>query len=231
MSEAATLDTFVVDKDLCIDCNACYTNFPDVFKQVAWNGETKAEAFSPSPTGKFNPWDVLGCCPTDAISKIGEMPPKPEKKADELPPLEDLGPWEARWAKVQDLKDSKWEIMKRYGMAAIIDEEKDRYFVKIAFPEKTPIHILKYQLGLPDDMPDYKYDVAMDDTTKTVSVVARMEDGHLKNLCGKINSFPDRFKRTFTFAEPVKLVRQIYRSKVLTLELLKQPVSAAVVLH
>jgi hypothetical protein len=219
----AELETYVVAKDLCIDCNACYTTFPDMFKQVPWQGETKAEAYAPTEVGKFNPWDVVGCCPTDAISKIGEMPPKPEKKADELPPLEDMGPWEERWARVQGKKDSKWEIMKRYGMAAVVEEQKDRYIVKVEFPETTPTHILKYQMGLPDQMPDYKYELNFDESHKQITVNARMEDGHIKKLCGKINSFPDRFRRSFAFPYKVDLLRQIYRGKILTMELKKVP--------
>jgi len=135
----AELEEYVVDKNLCIDCNACYTDYPEVFKQVPWEGETKAEAHAPVEQGKYNPWDVLGCCPTDAITKIGEMPPKPvEAEEEKVPELEDLGPWEERWARVQNDKESKWEVMKRYGMAAVLDEDKEKYVMKMQFPEKSP---------------------------------------------------------------------------------------------
>lgn len=218
------LDEYKVDKNLCIDCNACYTTYPEVFKQVPWQGETKAEAHSPVEVGKYNPWDVLGCCPTDAISKIGEMPPKPEGAKDEATqaaPLEDLGPWEERWERVKHLSDSKWEVMKRYGMAATISEEKDKYIVLMEFPEKSPIHKLTYQMGLPDKMPEYKYEVSLDEVRNELMIKGFLMDLNFKNLTGKINSFPDRFRRMFKLPGHVKIGRQTYRDKILRVELTK----------
>ncbi len=225
----AEAEEYVVDKNLCIDCNACYTNYADIFKQIPWQGETKAEAYAKTEVGKYNPWDVLGVCPTDAISKIGEMPPKPEVKAGEeaVKPLEDLGPWEVRWARVKDLPENKWEVMKRYGMAATLSEEKDKYILKMAFPEVAPHHIMTYQLGLPDTLPDYKYEVNLSSSGDCVTIKGYLTDGHFKNLCGKINSFPDRFTRSFKLPHKVRVSRNVYRSKTLMLELIKEP--AAVV--
>ncbi len=219
------IEEYKVDKNLCIDCNACYTNYPEIFKQIAWNGETKADAYAPTESGKYNPWDIVGVCPTDAISKEGEMPAKPEAKEgeEEIKPLEDLGPWEVRWERAQSQPESKWEVMKRYGMAATLSEEKDHYLVKVAFPERAPLHILTYKSGLPDILPDYKFDVSLSAQGDEVIVKGLLTDPHFKKLCGKINSFPDRFTRKFKFSHPVSLSRQVYRGKVLTLEILKQP--------
>lgn len=219
----AEMEEYVVDKNLCIDCNTCYTTYPEIFKQVAWQGETKAEAHSPIEQGKYNPWDIVGCCPTDAISKKGKMPPKPEasEELEALPKLEDLGPWEERWARVKNHRESRWEVMKRYGMAAILKEERDKYVMKMEFPDKAPHHILTYQMGLPDHMPDYKYEVNLNDAHNELTVKAYLTDPHFKKLTGKINSFPDRFRRVFKLPMRVDIQRQAYRSKVLTVELKK----------
>lgn len=213
----AEQEEYVVDKQLCIDCNACYTTYPEVFKQVAWEGETKAEAHSKIEEGKYNPWDVVGCCPVDAISKTGEMPEKPEIDEDTLPPLEDQGPWEERWARVKDTQESKWEVMKRYGMAATFTEEKDRYVIKFQLPEKSPIHIMTYKMGLPDTLPDYELEVKLSGDQKQIVVNGYLKDPHFKQLCGKINSFPDRFHRVFKLPQAVEIERQGYRSKILTI--------------
>lgn len=225
MTTPTGMEEYKVDKNLCIDCNACYTTYPEMFKQVAWKGETKAEEYAPVTVGKYNPWDVVGCCPTDAISKLGEMPLKPESAAGEaaVVPLEDLGPWEDRWARVKKEDDSKWEVMKRYGMAAVVGEEKDRYVVKVEFPEKTPHHILKFQMGLPDAMPDYKQEVSVSSGGTELVVFAKLDDPHIQKLCGKINSFPDRFLRKFNFPIKVEIARKSYRGKILTVELKKVP--------
>lgn len=228
---AAAMDNYKVDKNLCIDCNACYTTFPEIFKRVEWNGEFKAEEHAPTPAGKLNPWDVIGVCPTDAIAKLGEMPPKPEKKAGEeaAAPLEDQGPWEERWERAKNHKDSQWEIMKRYGMAAAVTEEEDRTIIKVEFPEKTPHHIMKFQMGLPDAMPDYKFEVKLDQDDSRVTVSGHLQDPHIKKLCGKINSFPDRFRRSFKLEGPVKVVRERYINKILYVECKKMPGEALVV--
>lgn len=225
MTTTTGMEEFKVDKNLCIDCNACYTTYPEMFKQVSWNGETKAEEYAPVAVGKYNPWDVVGCCPTDAISKLGEMPPKPESAAGEkaAAPLEDLGPWEVRWERAKNDKDSQWDVMKRYGMAAVVSEEKDCYVVKVEFPQRTPHHILKFQMGLPDVMPDYQHEVSVSASGTELVVFGKLEDVHIKNLCGKINSFPDRFLRKFNFPIKVAITRKAYRGKILTVELKKIP--------
>lgn len=229
MTEAAGLDNYKVDKNLCIDCNACYTTYPEIFKRVEWQGEFKAEEYAPTPAGKINPWDVVGVCPTEAIAKIGEMPPKPEKKAgeEEAAPLEDQGPWEERWARARNHQDSQWEIMKRYGMAAAVTDNGDRFVIKVEFPEKTPHHILKFKLGLPDLMPDYNYEVKQGNSQSEVVVAGKLADPHIKKLCGKINSFPDRFRRSFQLDTPVKIVRERYIKKILYVECLKTSADAA----
>lgn len=222
MAEPALAEEYVVNKNLCIDCNACYTTFPEIFKQVPWEGETKAEAFSKTTVGKYNPWDIVGVCPTDAISKIGEMPAKAENQDSKaLPLLEDLGPWENRWAQNKHKEDSKWEIMKRYGMAATFTEKKDRYFIKVEFPATTPIHITKFKMGLPDTMPDYNWNADLNSDHTELTVNGTMTDPHIKKLCGKINSFPDRFRRSFRFEQKVEIVRKAYRNKILSIELKK----------
>lgn len=219
----AEMEQYKVDKNLCIDCNACYITYPEIFKQVEWQGETKAEAHSPIEQGKLNPWDVIGCCPTDAISKLGEMPPKPEAQSKEapLPKLEDLGPWEERWARVDGQKESKWEVMKRYGMAAALTEEKDRFVMKMQFPERAPLNILTYQMGLPDELPDYKYEVTLNNNHDELIIKGYLADPHFLKLTGKINSFPDRFRRVFKLPCKVDIMRNVYRSKILAVEMKK----------
>ena len=150
------------------------------------------------------------------------MPPKPEGQGqDAVTPLEDLGPWEERWARAKDKQDSRWEIMKRYGMAAALTDKKDRLLVKMEFPATTPTHITKFKMGLPDEMPDYDWSAELDATHTTLTISGTMKDPHIQKLCGKINSFPDRFRRDFRFEQRVDILRKAYRNKILTVELKK----------
>ena len=111
--------------------------------------------------------------------------------------------------------------MKRYGMAAVVTEQRERFVIRMDFPSRAPIHIMTYQSGLPETLPDYTYETSLSEDKTKYTVSALLTDAHFKKLTGKINSFPDRFRRVFSFTEPVEIVREVYRAKVLTVELKK----------
>jgi hypothetical protein len=161
---------------------------------------------SPSPAGKFNPWDIIYDCPVDAISLIkGTLPPPPEGKkkksgeeeAIDTTPVEDTRPWEIRWEEAKRLRGEEpyWERMKRYGMATTMEETSKQYLLRLALPERVPDHPLKFKWNLPDKMPDYKFDIQLARDGKALMLKGWMDDQRVRKLCGVANSFPDRFLR------------------------------------
>lgn len=223
MAEAAPqLEEYFVTED-CIACDACCDDFPDIFKMN--EAHTRAMAVNQSPVGKFNPWDIVTVCPVDAIKLTNmPMPPKPEgmaEKKKEEAPAPELGDWRKRWEAVKGLPEDQWERMKRYGMASSFSDEGDRYVLKFDMPAKTPNHELKFKWGLPDEMPDYKYDVKTEG--KKIFVKAKCEDEKVGKLSGWMNSFPIMFYKEFYTDVPVKGHKEQYDAdnKVLTVTLEK----------
>ncbi len=229
MAEAAPqLEEYAVSEE-CIACDACCNDFPDIFKMNA--DHTRAIAFAPSTAGKFNPWDIIYDCPVDAISLIkGELPPPPPKKPkpgqEEAPPpnpadLVDNRPWEIRWAEAQARgPESYWERMKRYGQASTIEENPTQYLLRFALPEWVPDHPLKYKWNLPQKMPDYKFEVRLDQSGKKLYLKAWLEDQRVKRLSGVVNSFPDRFLREMELPIPCKEIKQNYNPKDKVLDII-----------
>ncbi len=216
--------------EACIACDACCNDFPEVFKM---NGDhTLALAYAPIEKGKYDPWDIIYDCPVDAISLIkGELPPPPEgkKKAsgsaapEPVDPatLVDKRPWEVRWEEAKrGGVESYWERMKRYGMATSIEETAHQYLMRVALPEKVPEHAYKYKWNLPDQMPDYKFDVHLENNGKRLFIKGWLEDQRVKRLCGVLNSFPDRFLRELELTHPAKDLKFNYNPAAKVLDII-----------
>ena len=98
MSEAqatATTDTFRVDKEACIACDACCIEFPEVFFM---DTDDKANTHVDQQAGLYNARTVVDVCPTDAIHFSGELPPP-----EDLGKLEEVPGWELEYAKWKKL--------------------------------------------------------------------------------------------------------------------------------
>jgi Ferredoxin len=217
MGEAAIqLEEYYVTEE-CIACDACCNDFPDIFTMNA--DHTRAIAVKTSPVGKFNPWDIINDCPVDAIKLVNmPMPPAPEgakKKKEEAPAQSNVN-WEERWLAVKDQLEPQWERMKRYGMASSFEDAGDKYKLRFEMPEQVPNHRLKFQWGLPDKMPDYKYEVSIDG--KKIKVRGECPDAQIKKLCGWVNSFPPSFTREMVLDRPVKSHKENYDEESRVLE-------------
>jgi len=178
---AVALEEYFVTED-CIACDACCDDFPDIF--VMNEEHTLAIAVDTSPVGKFDPWDIITVCPVDAIELTNmPMPPKPEgmeeEKEEEAPVV--LGDWRARWEAVKDKPEDQWERMKRYGMASSISDQGDHYLLQFDMPSKIPDHELKFKWGLPEEMPDYSYEVEVSKGNR-VRVKAKITDEKVRKL-------------------------------------------------
>lgn len=221
MAEAAQLEEYFVSEE-CIACDACCDDFPDIF--VMNEEHTRAIAKDKAPVGKHNPWDIVTVCPVDAISLVNmPMPPKPEgmeEKKEEAAPVE-LGDWRKRWEAVKELPEDQWERMKRYGMASSFSDEGDRYIWKFDMPALVPNHELKFKWGLPEEMPDYSYEVTT--KGKHAFIKAKCTDEQIRKLSGWMNSFPVMFYREALTEVPIKGHKEKYdpESKVLTVTLEK----------
>ena len=78
--------------------------------------------------------------------------------------------------------DDLRERYRRYGMVNRIQEESDYYQIEIEFPRWVPDSVYKKQFDLPDRMPDYAYQIELEDDTLTVE--AKLEDPRFSQVLG-----------------------------------------------
>lgn len=105
------------------------------------------------------------------------------------------------------------ERRKRYGYANKFEETKDTYKIRMFFPTIIPPGEPAERLGVPKEMPDYRYEISLEGDTLTVK--AWLTDEKLLKLTGIVNSFPDRFFREFIFEKPVTRFESSYADKKL----------------
>ena len=117
------------------------------------------------------------------------------------------------------------ERKKRYGFVNRIDETKKHYQIKMHFPSIVPPSEIGDKLGVSGEMPDYAYDVSLEDGMLLVK--ARLTDEKVLKLTGVINSFPDRFYKEFVFEKPVMRFEETYQDKILTIVVHKNPPAKA----
>ena len=109
--------------------------------------------------------------------------------------------------------DDLRERYRRYGMLNRVEETVDYYRVAIEFPRWVPDSTYKKQHGLPDRMPDYAYQIDLEDGSLTVE--AKLEDARFAQVLGRASSFPDGFRNTFQVADQSEDFRADLRDKVL----------------
>lgn len=105
------------------------------------------------------------------------------------------------------------ERRKRYGYANKVEETSDAYKIKMFFPTIVPPGPLADKLGLPREMPDYEYDIAIEEMSLIVK--GRLRDENILKITGIVNSFPDRFFKEFILDKPIDRFEADYKDKIL----------------
>ena len=120
---------------------------------------------------------------------------------------------------MSDLYDEKTERDRRYGTVYTVSEHANAYLVRLEMPRKLPASSLKRLWNLPDEMPDYDYNVALLDGVLTVSASVRGEA--LRRLCHVSASCPADFTTRVEFARPVTTFKHRLKSKLLDIIVMK----------
>src|SRR5262245_60517120 len=95
---------FRVDPVLCIACDACCQDFPEIFYM---GGDQKAHAKDDQQAALYNARTVVDVCPTDAILFSGELPPP-----EDLSKLEEVPGWELEWVKRSEEHTSELQSLR-----------------------------------------------------------------------------------------------------------------------
>jgi ferredoxin/HSP20 family molecular chaperone IbpA len=118
-----------------------------------------------------------------------------------------------------DLYDEKIERDRRYGSVYTIDEHSNAYLVRLEMPRRVPASSLKRLWNLPDEMPDYDYNISLSDGVLTISASVRGEA--MRRLSYISSSFPADFTTRIDFDEPVTTFKHRLRNKVIEIIVLK----------
>ena len=113
--------------------------------------------------------------------------------------------------------DDKTERERRYGEVYRIEDLSGGYFLRLEFPTRVPPSSLGDELGLPERMPDYDYDIALQNGHLVVS--GKVVDPRVLKLTAVAGAFPPEFTTRVTLGRPVAGFRHRYRDKVLEVAL------------
>jgi hypothetical protein len=118
-----------------------------------------------------------------------------------------------------DFYDEKIERDRRYGTVYTVEEHSNAYLIRLEMPRRIPASSLKRLWSLPDEMPDYDYNISLGDAMLTISASLRGEA--LRRLSYISSSFPADFTTRIDFDEPVTGFKQRLRNKVIEVVVLK----------
>src|SRR5215831_9987845 len=115
--------------------------------------------------------------------------------------------------------DEKLERARRYGEVFRLEDRNDAYLFQLEFPRLVPPSSLGQELGLPSQMPDYDYDLALENGSFVVH--ARVIDPSVRRITGAAPAFPSEFTTRVPLPDPVTGFRHRYRDKTLDVVLPK----------
>ena len=208
MAETALEETvkaageFRVDPVLCIACDACCQDFPEVFYM---GDDAKAHALSDQQAMLYNARTVVDVCPTNAILFSGELPP-PVLEIE----LEEVPGWETEWAQWREAPEDTRERDRRYGRDFTVKEESDRVAITLQLPTRVPAVRDRFRYGAPAEMPEYKTHVYQEGNTVYATAWVprlgekdkadvKMRKAKILALTHTSSSFPGRFTTSWEF--------------------------------
>jgi hypothetical protein len=117
------------------------------------------------------------------------------------------------------MHEDKTERDRRYGTVYTVAEYANAYLVRLEMPRRLPPSSLKRLWNLPDEMPDYDYNILLGDNVITVSASVRGEA--IRRLSYVSSSFPADFTTRIEFGKAVSAFKHRMRDKVLEVIVLK----------
>ncbi len=113
----------------------------------------------------------------------------------------------------RDHFDEKLERDRRYGSIYRLEDRDDAYILRVEFPRLLPPSSLADELKLPPEMPDYDYELGLDDGAFVVH--GRVTDPQVRKLTAVAPAFPSEFTTRVPLRDAVAGFRHRYRDKVL----------------
>jgi hypothetical protein len=115
----------------------------------------------------------------------------------------------------------KLERERRYGNVYTLQDWGSAYFLRMEFPTKVPDIGLPVRSALPDDMPDYDYDLVLKDGQLVIK--GKVTDERIRKISSSVGAFPPEFTTIIPLEERIQGFSHRFANKLLEILLLKQP--------
>jgi hypothetical protein len=116
--------------------------------------------------------------------------------------------------------EERLERERRYGEVYRLIEENNGYLLQLEFPRKVPPSGIKEELGVGDEMPDYDYDVALQNGFLVVK--GKVVEPNLRKLAAVSPAFPPDFTQNVKLPGKVAGFRHRFVDKTLEVALPKK---------
>ena len=113
----------------------------------------------------------------------------------------------------------KLERERRYGNVYTIEDRGGALFLRLEFPRRLPDIGLAERSRLPDEMPEYDYDLALKDSQFVVK--GKCTDEKVRKISSSIGAFPPEFTTIIPLRERVVGFAHRFENKLLEVFLLK----------
>jgi hypothetical protein len=113
----------------------------------------------------------------------------------------------------------KLERERRYGNVYTVEDWGDAYFLRLEFPRVIPEIGIPMRSELPDEMPDYDYDLSLKEGQFIVK--GRCPDPKVRKISSSVGAFPMEFATIIPIPENVEGFAHRRNHKLLEVLLLK----------
>lgn len=114
----------------------------------------------------------------------------------------------------------KRERERRYGNVYTVEDWGNVYFLRLEFPRRVPDIGLSMRDELPDEMPDYDYDLLLKDGHFIVR--GKCVDERVRKITSNVGAFPPEFITVIPLNEKVEGFSHRFENKLLEVLLLKE---------
>ena len=114
----------------------------------------------------------------------------------------------------------KMERERRYGNVYTIQDWGSAYFLRLEFPRRVPDIGLPVREEMPDEMPDYDYDLVLKDGHFIVK--GKCTDERIRKISSSVGAFPPEFTTVIALQDKVEGFSHRFENKLLEVLLLKK---------
>jgi len=114
----------------------------------------------------------------------------------------------------------KLERERRYGNVYMLEDLGPAYFLRLEFPTRVPDIGLPVRSELPDEMPDYDYDLLLKDGHFIVK--GKCPEERIRKISSSVGAFPPEFTTVIPLSERIEGFSHRYVNKILEVLLVKE---------